>query len=201
MNLNDYNKLAYEFAIRNQRVIELLHMELTSDVAEELLTFGIDIRCSDNDDNGEYEYNSLIWLNLNYDHLQDIKHLGIQLKDFTNGNDNDTEAIVHYEEYINKGQLIHPQQNMVASPLNIVDEIERINSLIETRGRKLQRLTQGIPFKHYDAVIFFGESVYSLDTTLKTAKTIRNDIKLITEWINPDKYLQLLPGYENSLLY
>jgi hypothetical protein len=201
MNLNDYNKLAYEFAIRNPRVIELLHEKLTSDVAKELLSFGIDIKCEGTDNGGtSYEYDSLQWLNLNYDHLSDIKHLGIQLEDFNGGNKDDMEAMMLYQAYIGKGQLVHPEQyTILSSPEDIIFEFKRIDRLIETRGGKLQRLIDGIPFKHYDAITFFGETVYSLDKSTKTTKTIKKDIEFITEWINPDKYLQLLPQYESFL--
>ena len=71
--------------------------------------------------------------------------------------------------------------------------LERIKELIEPRGKKLQRLMNGEAFKNYDAITFNNQSVYSLDPSGNNKKTIKSDIEFISEWINPQKYLQLLP--------
>ena len=197
MRLNDYHKLAFEFAIRNPRVIELLHMDLIDDVAKELLTFGINIKCDFMDENGSHEYNSLEWINLDYNHLSDIKHLGISREKF--GGVDDTEAMAEYQKFISHGLLIHPNANDLSTEEEFEDAAARIKGLIESRGKKLKRLMNGKAFEHYDAVIFFGETIYSLDPSKNTAKTIASDIAFISEWIHPDKYLQLIPQHFSFL--
>ncbi len=174
--------LAYEFAIRNERVIELLSFELTEDVAKELIEYGLNTLVEGHNENGSYEYLGFENLYLDYDHLE---HLGIG--GFMPDGNEEYDWKKHFKV------LSYPQENEVfIFKEDIEDAVQRIKSLIEGRGGKLQRLMDGTSFKHYDAVTFFDKTVYSLDTTINTAKTIRTDIKFIKEWIQPDKYLQLL---------
>lgn len=193
MRLNDYNTVAYRLAMRNPRVIELLVSKLTDDAVAELLTFGIDATSVYIDEHGkELRIRSTQELYLGYDHLRHIKHTPNDPYVLRQGIDEDHNDFEGFES------LVHPlSKKMFVNEESIEDAIPRIDALIETRGRgnKLQRLMDGMAFDHYDAVTFFGETVYSLDPSTNTAKTIRSDIKFITEWIQPEKYLQLLPDY------
>ena len=75
VTLEQFNQLAYEFAIRNPRVIELLHKELTKEAVDEFAQYGIDATSAYMDDNGnEHTIYSLQELYLDYEHLKDIKH-------------------------------------------------------------------------------------------------------------------------------
>lgn len=186
--LEDFNELAYEFAIRNPRVVELITSPLTDKTAEELLAYGIDIKVKDH--NGD-EVNSIDELYLNYKHL-DIGKLPYQSKTV------DIQGMqVHNQDDKSYRKLVRPnsKSKFVIVATTIEKEIERIKNLIETRGRvsKLDRLISGEVFEHYDAVTFFSKTVYSLDPSSNQRKTIKSDIEFVEEWLEPKKYLQLLP--------
>jgi len=51
----------------------------------------------------------------------------------------------------------------------------------------------GEAFKHYDDNKFMGKTVFAIDPSTNTSKTIKNDIDFIQQWLSPGKYLQLLP--------
>lgn len=193
MKLTDYNTLAYEFAIRNPRVIELLGMKLTEEVVQELRQYGIDatsVYFDKNNEQGsvnEVRINSLQELNLDYPHLNHLEH--VSYCPYI-GDDMDKAYFKGYQKLIHpdKGRIFHKEEL-------IEDAISRIKSLIESRGGKLNRLIYGTAFKHYDEITFFSETVHSIDPTTNTTATIRKDLSFISEWIKPEKYLQLLPQY------
>ena len=188
VTLEQFNQLAYEFAIRNPRVIELLHKKLTKEVVDELAQYGIRATSACMDDNGnEHIIYSLQELYLDYEHLKDIKH----------------EPCLAYshpiDDYIGEKFLLHPEiNNFFPSNIDQSRALKRIQGLIETRGKKLERLLNGEAFTNYDAVTFRNQTVYSVDPSTNKKKTIENDIKFIREWTNPEKYLQLLPSSKDG---
>jgi len=188
MKLIDYNNLAYEFAIRNPRVIELFNLPLTDAIVKELLTFGFDATSEYNFGHGLEQINSLQELYLDYKHLKHINHY--------------PHSPYGEPDFMGNKILVHP-----LNKVNIIckesdeDAICRIQPLIEARGKKLRRLIDGTAFKNYDALIYFDKTIYSLDPTTNTAKTIRDDKRFISMWIQPDKYLQLIPQYINITDY
>lgn len=200
--LDDFNKIAYEFAIRNSRVIQLLELPLTDDTVKELLTYGIDATSIYfSEDNEEVTINSTQELYLDYRHISLSKHSphspygeGISINPIT------ADISNHYSGH---KILVHPlSKSHIHKKENDLDAMVRIAPLIETRGQsnKMKRLLSGEAFKNYDAVTFYDKTIYSLDPTTKTTKTIKDDIKFITEWTNPEAYLKLLPKYNNPLL-
>ena len=192
--LRDYNELAYEFAVRNPRVIELLSMKLDEAVARELLEFGIDATAVNKDT--DEAFFSLQELYLDYKHLEHIPHTPYSSyeNDWIEGKNG-----VQYNNFKGNRCLYHPKCDKLNIEEPREDAIKRISLLIETRGKKLQRLTSGKAFENYDAVNFFDETVYSLDPSTNTKKTINSDIEFIKEWIHPGKYLQLLPQFKTML--
>lgn len=196
VKLSDYNRLAYEFAIRNQRVIELLAKPLTISIVNELLTFGIDATSIHFDETGnEIVIYSLQELYLDYHHLAHINH--IPYNPYSMGQENQNEDTLEYDEYRGEQFLIHPRSKnfFYIDTESEQDALNRMKDLIESRGKsggKFERLINGKAFEHYDAVIFFDETVYSIDPSTNTKKTIKTDIKLITEWVKPENYLQLI---------
>ncbi len=200
MKLREYNSLAYDFAMRNPRVIELLGMELTTNVIQELLTFGIDASSEVLENDIMIPIYSLQELNLNYKHLKHIKH--IPHSPYGEGLFRDEKTFELQDNYLGNKILIQP---IIANRIYIGQEFseeawlridELFNNSFESRGRgggKKRRLVQGLLFKNYDAVTFLNETVFSLDPSTNTTKTINSDINLVAEWIHPDKYLQLLP--------
>ena len=195
MKLNGYNALAYEFAIRNPRVIELLSQPLTDNSVKELRRFGINA-ISEYFDNpkGDMVINSTRELYLDYHHLKGIGHH--PYSPYGHGRWYDNETHEEHDEYRGDNVLVHPLSSEVfVSKEPDEDAIPRIEALIETRGNKLKRLADGTAFYSFDAITFFSQSVYSLDESGNRSKTIRSDIKFITEWIKPENYLQLLPSY------
>ena len=192
-NLEDYNALAYEFAIRNPRVLELIKKPLTDEIVKELSTFGLIAKIVEvnPEDGSRTELNSLKDLYLEYRHI-DKESLPCNSRDF---NPEGIEVFIPNDKSHRK--LYYPKKsfsNFKRTSIN--DEIERIDKLIETRGRKskLDRLMSGEVFRHYDEVIFFNNSKYSLDKSKNTSATIDTDIAFVEEWIEPFKYLQLLPS-------
>ncbi len=192
MKLEDYNALAYEFAVRNPRVIELLDMQLNKEVVKELLTYGIDATSYHFDKDTETLIYSLQELYLDYDHLKHIEHSPYSPYGEGQVLDKDTDEI--YDNFRGNRQIVHPlSKRKLCTKESVEDAIPRIKKLIETRGRKLQRLIDQTAFYNYDAVTFFAETVNSLDPSTNTTKTIRKDIEFIAEWVEPSKYLQLIP--------
>ncbi|MEA1880277.1 MAG: hypothetical protein U9N11_06510 [Campylobacterota bacterium] len=193
--LEDYNRLAYEFAIRNPRVIELLKSELNDEVADELLnTYGISIKKEvvfpEYDEEGNQtmscetaEINSLDEVYLDYPHLKGIKtpsrgsHKG-------------------FKRIINTEKLPRFKTKRFETE---TEAMKRISNFFETRGRsnKLNRLMGGEVFEYYDAVRYDKKTIYSLDPSTKKKGTIGSDITLVDEWIKPEKYLELLPKIIN----
>jgi hypothetical protein len=191
MTLQDYNELAYEFAIRNPKVIELLSLPLTDNTVQKLLTFGINATSVYIDGEIEIQTNSLEELYLDYEHLK-IEHT--PCSPYGEGQVQDENTHESIDTYRGDRILIHPNSKDFFYRINKEPEQEalnRIQSLIGTA--KLNQLER--VFRHYDAVMFYNETVYSLDTTTKTKKTINSDIKLVTEWIQPQMYLQLIPQH------
>jgi hypothetical protein len=192
--LKDYATLAYEFAIRNPRVIELLGMPLSDDVVKELLNYGIDATSEEHSSDGDwFIINTTSNLFLDYKHLE---HLNLnQIKIYNQGVEQDWKTFPEeYQPFRGERKLIHPKsKNQFIRSEDPVKAIQRISHLIEARGKKLSRLFELDPFKYYDAVTYFDKTVYSLDTSKTHTKTINSDIKFISEWIDPQQYLQLLP--------
>ena len=201
--LDDFNQLAYEFAIRNPKVIELLSQELTDDIVKELLTFGINATSVyiDNETGKESKINSLQELYLDYPHLQHIQHN--PYCPYGSGIDTSNDCLGDVENtFRGYRNLVHPDSsNKWYKQESEIDALRRISTLIETRGRgsKLTRLMNGTAFEHFDKVKLEGKTIYSLDPSKNTTKTINTDIKFISEWLQPDYYLQLLPKYFNIL--
>lgn len=193
--LDDFNKIAYEFAIRNPHVIQLLELPLTDDVVKELLSFGINATSVYfSDGNEEIIINSLQELYLDYDHLKQISHIPHSPYGEGEGIDEITEE--NFNHFRGHRLLIHPlSKKPLYKKENEFDAMTRISGLIETRGKKLQRLMHGEVFEHYDAVVFKRQTRYSLDPTKNTSKTIKADLEFVQEWINQKKYLQLLPNF------
>lgn len=192
--LNDYNKLAYEFAIRNPRVIELLGMTLSDDIVKELQQYGIDARSQEYTDDGDkHIVNTTSDLFLDYKHLE---HLNLnQIKIYKQGVEQDwTNFPEEYQPFRGVKKLIHPKCiNKLNRSEDPIETLQRISALIEARGKKLSRLIALEAFENYDAVIFFDKTVYSLDPSKSRRKTINTDIEFIKKWIDPKQYLQLLP--------
>jgi hypothetical protein len=184
MILQDYNALAYEFAIRNPRVIELLEQPLTDETVSELLKYGINATSVYMDDGNEIVINSLQELYLDYGYLAHIEHT--------------PHNPYGEEDYLGDRILVHPSSKDFFYPINKESDEEAIyridapsKKLISTQKlNKIERV-----FEHYDSVTFYDETVYSLDTSTKTKATINSDIKLVTKWLQPEMYLQLIPQH------
>ncbi|WP_286337597.1 hypothetical protein [Hydrogenimonas cancrithermarum] len=195
---NDFNQLAYEFAIRNPRVIELLGLSLDQSIAEELSSYGIYSKSIDFRDGQEIEILSLRELYLDYEHLTHIVHH--PFSPYGEGTVEDPNTLEKINEYRGDKFLVHPNSKKpFFRKENELEAYRRINQLIESRGGKLQRLMDGTTFKHYDAIKIMGQTVYSLDPTRSSKKTIKSDISFVSEWIKPEKYLQLIPQYRSVL--
>jgi len=189
-NLEDYNALAYEFAIRNPRVLELIKKPLTDEIVKELSTFGLKATTVevDPEDGSMTQVNSLKDLYLEYRHINK-ESIPCNSGDFSADG---VEIFIPHDKSHRK--LYYPKKSFSNfKRTSIIDEFERIDGLIESRGGRLRRLMNGKYFEHYDAVVIFGESVYSQDPSTNDKPTINTDIDFIKEWIEPSKYLQLLP--------
>ena len=190
--LSDYNHLAYDFAVRNPRVIYLLSQDLTDEVVSELLEYGIDATSFYMDDGDVVKINSLQELYLDYPHLKHLDHLAY---DPRNGSDNKLN-----KSFKGNKLLKHPLAGKSFTLSETIEKaMQRIPDYIETRGKKLTRLINGKTFLHYDQNKFEGKSVYAMDPSTNSAKTIRSDIEYISEMLHPEAYLQLLPRIK--LLY
>jgi len=183
--LKDFNVLAYNFAIRNPDVIQLLSEPFTEDNRVKLRGYGFLTEIAEAykikdgyEDENKYECRMKYSLDALY---LDYEHLNIPQ--------------VFSDEGSRKLSQPSSGKFLVVNRISMEDEIVRINSLFETRGRanKLDRLMSGEVFEHYDAVSFRGKTIYSLDPSTNKKKTIQSDIELVKEWIQPDKYFQLLP--------
>jgi hypothetical protein len=175
--LQDYNELAYDFAIRNPRVIELLQGALTKETAEELLTFGLyteDSFCtSDGEEMTKYTLENLY---LNYEHLPDS---------------------IRKEEGGQK-TIFHPDaEKIFFSPEPIEDEIANIKELIPGKGGRLNYIMCRKIFDHYDQYIECNENINMISGYRNNKKQIKKDIEFVQEWIQPEQYLSLIPGYVN----
>jgi len=184
--LEDYNMLAYDFAMRNQSVIKLIKGKLTNEVVNELKLYGIDATAFTYKYGGQ-NINSIQELYLNYEHFNDLNHKPY-LSQYNEGE-------IEYFDGCKK--MVHPfsKQKSYKKESDIV-ALNRIQGLIETRGNKLNRLMNGEAFKAYDEIILQGKTKYAFDNT-NNNKGIDKDLKLIQEWSKKEKYLQLLPSYEN----
>ena len=176
--LKDYNELAYDFAIRNPRVIELLHGALSEEVAKELLTYGIDIEDSFvTSDGEEVTIYTLENLHLQYEHI-----------DF---------SIQHYG---GKKYIVHPDaKRFFYRQEPIEDEIEYINELFTKKGGRLKYIMDRKIFEHYDEYMDSGKKVTNVHNYQNNKKQIKKDIEFVQEWIQPEQYLRLIPGYSNFI--
>lgn len=185
--LEDYNMLAYDFAMRNKTVIKLIKGKLTDEVVNELKLYGIDATAFTYKDGGQ-DINSIQELYLNYEHFNNLNHKPY-LSQYNEG---------EIEYFDGCKEMVHPfsKQKSYKKESDIV-ALNRIQALIETRGNKLNRLMNGEAFKAYDEIILQDKSKYAFDNTQNNNKGINKDIKLIEEWSEGKKYLQLLPSYKN----
>ncbi len=223
--LKDYEELAYEFAIRNPKVIELLKSELTDDVAKELLnTYGISTKVEYQDSEGNlYEANTLEELYLDYSHLGDtVKYKGMHTY-----KDGKRYALAEYyklfpyakiDEHEGYKKIVHPGfMKVLYSKESPEGSIDRINKLFSKQGRGggvITRLKSGAIFKRYDMSITMNNNqINQYESTIKfkadlnsdkkevsgkeyNAKgAIKKDIALVKLWIKPTRYLQLVPQY------
>lgn len=198
--LEDYNELAYEFAIRNTQVIKLLKEPLTDDSAKELRKYGINTKvyyCTgfSNDPDAKEGYeNNLRELNLDYYHLEKLKH-----KPYTY-----VELDIEIEKFKGYKTLEHPERSIMLEDTykeNDIEALDRIKKLlgkysekIETQidSRTLTRCMDKRVFDNYDQNKL-GGSYYDLSNNLSPEKkTIKADIKLVEKWYNPSYYLQLI---------
>jgi len=191
-SLEDYNALAYEFAIRNPRVLELIKKPLTDEIVKELSMFGLKAKTVEvNPEDGSMtQVNSLKDLYLEYKHINK-ENIPCNSGDFSADG---VEIFIPNDKSHRK--LYYPKKSFSNfKKTTLIDEFKRIDKLIETRGRKskLDRLMSGEVFQHYDEVVFFNNSKYSLDKSKNTSATIDTDIAFVEEWIEPLKYLLLLP--------
>ncbi|MCK5775296.1 MAG: hypothetical protein KAH25_03930 [Bacteroidales bacterium] len=185
-SLKDYEALAYDFAIRNPRVIELLKSPLNDKVADELLnTYGINIKVEIYDSyNGDYlgKKNSLEELCLDYPHLADAK--GYESSGLYAG-DYDISLCKKLKK------VIHPKSSTHFKKLESGDiAIKRIRGIFNTQAGHLDRIMDGRIFEYYDKHILGKKNP-------KINKKKISDIELIKTYIKPSFYSKLLPKYIN----
>lgn len=190
--LENYMELAYEFAIRNPRVIKLLHEPLSDDSVEELRQYGLNVTayyCSEEYNKDGYE-NTIRELYLDCLAYQDLNHTPSTYEE-SDGIFNGYKILRQIDNRTNGLKLIDAPIEREDSNL----ALSRMKELIETRGsnNKLKRFLQGVLFKDYDAITFNKDSKRSRDPSTNRKKTINSDIIFINGWIEPKKYLQLLP--------
>jgi len=191
--LEDYRELAYEFAIRNVRVIELIKKPLTNKSVKELTKYGIDATAYYNslEYNEEGFENTIRELDLNYYHFKDIKY---------------TPYIYEHQDENFRGYkiLTHPKRSIIYGDSyreNDIEALSRIEKLLgsysETVGtriesRKLKRCINKKVFDNYDTLKFGSDISVSEDINSSDKSTIRKDIELVEKWSEPSLYLQLL---------
>ena len=212
--LEDYTELAYEFAIRNPRVIELLKSTLTEEVAKELLEYGIDTLIEYTDDEGNpYTKYSLEELYLDY------PHLGDNLKNVNVSHNGETYEFEKYRELFPdategewKGykRIVHPNTNRkIKNKESSIDALNRINEMAfdvcmkegSREGVKRSELMCGDAFNYYDEKYFNQKSTSNISKEYHYTdiKTINKYTKFIKEWIEPNNYLQLIPVVEKNM--
>ncbi len=192
--LEDYNRLAYEFAIRNPEVIELLRSPLNDEVAKKLLsTYGIDIRVTESfniyDEDGitvigqeDHEIYSLKELCLDYPHLADVK--GYESSGLYAG-DYDISLCKKLKK------VIQPKSSNFFKKLESGDiAIKRIRGIFNTAAGHLNRMIDGRIFEYYDKHVL-GKKNPNIN------KKKIEDIKTIKAYIKPLFYSKLLPEYIN----
>lgn len=184
--IEDYNRLTYEFAIRNPKVIELLKSPLTDEVADKLLTtYGINIKVEKYDrHNGDYlgTENSLEELCLDYPHLADIK--GYESSGYKGNYDisicKKLKKIFQPEPSGFPDSLMQQETDDVA--------LKRINMMFEKKAGRLNKLMDGSFFCYYDKLILTKKKE-------KPSKREKKNVETIQTYIKPSFYLKLLPEY------
>ncbi len=138
--LEDYEALAYEFAIRNPQVIKLLKSTLDETVAKELLSYGIDITVTKSftiyDDDGvtplgteAHETYSLEELYLDYPHLgENLK--GIHFGNYTFEEYRNLEPDPLAGEYKGNKNIVYPSTKF-SKKEDDIDAFKRINKFIQ----------------------------------------------------------------------
>lgn len=184
--LKDYEALAYDFAIRNPRVIELLKSPLNDKVADELLnTYGINIKVEIYDSyNGDYlgKKNSLEELCLDYPHLADAK--GYESSGLYAG-DYDISLCKKLKK------VIQPKSSNLLKKLESDDmAIKRIRGIFNTQAGHLNRMMDGRIFEYYDKHVL-GKKPPNIN------KKKIEDIETIKTYIKALFYSKLLPEYIN----
>lgn len=194
--LEEFNELAYEFAIRNPKVIELLKQPLTKENILKLNKFGIN--ANSYTDDLDTKIFSLQELYLDYKQFEEISIQNHSPEGAGKYFDHETFDLI--DDFKGEKIIYHPdRQRFLYQRESDIAAIKRIELLIESRGKKLSRLMSKEAFKNYDKYTFEGKTIYAIDPTSNNKKTINNDIKFINEWIQPIKYLQLIPQFENII--
>ena len=75
------------------------------------------------------------------------------------------------------------------------NELEFIKEIFSNMHCKTRRLLDGEIFMHYDRVKLKKESIYSINKN-KNKQTVKRNILFVEEWMEPDKYLSLLPVFK-----
>ena len=203
--LKDYEELAYEFAIRNPRVVEILNRELSTESQEELLTtYGIDTA----DDLLYCEYNHLPYIVEAAEEKKKerkeslIKRMKSIEKKETNNHTALEKLVLSIDPYKKHYTplcfrvLVRPRPEGDYSTEYRDEALERIKSnnteLIRELNGKLKRLMNNDIFDNYDAYVFEKKSYVMISGS--NSKGVRNDILFVEKWIQPENYLTLLPS-------
>ncbi len=99
-----------------------------------------------------------------------------------------TEALYQYNLYT-KISIITSNPYRKFCLESETEALSRLHNLIAIDGRKRKRIMSGEIFKHYDMINFQGLRQKDVDA----GKTLKTDTEIIENWIEPSKYLQLLP--------
>ncbi len=220
--LEDYEALAYEFAIRNPKVIELLQSSLNDKktindkTAEELLEYGIDTLVEYTDDEGNLctKY-SLEELYLDYPHLGDdlkkiqISHNGKRYK-IEKYRELFPDAME--EEWKGNKRIVQPESyNKYFKKESDIDSWNRIDAIYfdvcmnegsKREGVKRDELKNGDAFNYYDEKHFNQKGTTDISNKYHSTdiKTIKKYIKFIEEWVTPEKYLKLIPQKQSKFM-
>ena len=189
--LEDYEDLAYEFAIRNPRVIELLKPILTEEVAKELLEYGIDTLIEYTDDEGNlYTKYSLAELYLDYPHLgDDLKGIQISHKGKMYTTEEYRKLFPDAMEGEGDKKIVHPESyNKYFKKESDIDAIVRIEEIFPKKAGHLNRLMDGSIFEYYDEHILCKEDFN--DNKIPQKK--KNDVTTIRTYSKKNFYMHLI---------
>ncbi len=216
--LEDYEDLAYEFAIRNPRVIELLKSPLNDKVAKELLSYGIVLPREAIYHEGEYhEKYTLDGLCLDYPHLD------------RNISEANCESIAkaNYSHDVEENCMrciLNPKlkKRFSFTPLETPEQTharikglftsQQFTALFNNRMFRRYDMSQKKHPKHKDKMLN-ANMINEIEQDLKLKEAlesdaesisfkesnakgrIKTDIKLVEKYIQKDEYLKLLPKH------